>query len=136
MPSESYTIMGESGFTLLEILLTIIILSIALIPLMEMIPHALVLDKGIERETQAVFLAQQKLEEIKGKAIYDFSPDYSESATAFPSPHSAYKYTISDNLDTGIREIAVNVWYDEDDDNTIDENEAEVELNTKIAERD
>jgi len=128
--------MGENGFTLLEILLTIIILGMALIPLMEMIPQALVLDNKVERETQAVFLAQQKLEEIKGKAIYDFSPDYSESATAFPSPHSIFKYIVSDDQGAGIKEIAVNVWYDEDGDNTVDSDEDEVELNTKVAERD
>lgn len=127
---------GESGFTLLEILLTIIILSIALIPLMEMIPQALVLDKSIEWETQAAFLAQQKMEEIKGKAIYDYSPDYSESTTAFPSPHSAFKYTVSDDPDTGIREITVNVWYDKNGDDTVDDDEEEVILNTKIARRD
>lgn len=128
--------MGENGFTLLEVLLTIIILSMALIPLMEMLPQALVLDKKVERETQAVFLAQQKLEEIKGKAIYDFNPDYSESATAFPVPHSIFKYVVSDDQGTDVKEIAVNVWYDEDGDNIVDSDEEEVELNTKVAERD
>ena len=128
--------MGENGFTLLEILLTIIILSMALIPLMEMIPQALVLDKKVERETQAVFLAQQKLEEIKGKVIFDFCTDYSESATAFPSPHSTFKYIVSDDQGTDIKEIAVYVWYDEDGDNIVDSDEEEVELNTKVAERD
>ena len=127
--------MGENGFTLLEILLTIIILSMALIPLMEMLPQALVLDNKVERETQAVFLAQQKLEEVKGEAIYDFSPDYSMSATAFPSPHSTFKYIVSDDQEAGIKEIAVNVWYDEDGDNIVDSDEEEVELNTKVAER-
>jgi|GEM_PF-608195 len=126
----------RNGFTLLEILLTIVILSIALIPLMELLPGALVLDAQMERESKVAFLAQQKLEEVKSKATYDFDQDYSESATAFPSPDSTFKYTVSDDQGTEIKEIAVTVWYDKDGDNTVDEDEEGIELNTKVAKRD
>jgi prepilin-type N-terminal cleavage/methylation domain-containing protein len=124
-----------NGFTLLEILLTIVILGIALIPLMELLPRALVHDAQVERETKVAFLAQQKLEEVKSKAIYDFNQDYNESATAFPSPDSTFKYTVSDDQGSEIKEIAVNVWYDRNGDNDIDDDEEEIELNTKVAER-
>jgi prepilin-type N-terminal cleavage/methylation domain-containing protein len=126
----------KNGFTLLEIVLTIIILSIALIPLMELLPRAVVLDAQMEREAKMVFLAQQKLEEVKSKAIYDSSQDYNESSTAFPSPDSVFKYTVSDDQGTEIKEIAVNVWYDKDGDNSVDEDEEGIELNTKVAKRD
>ena len=127
--------MSEGGFTFLEVLATIVILSIALIALMEMLPNALVLDGRMERETKAIFLAQRKMEGVKGKIIYDFDPDYSESATAFPSPDATFKYTVSDDQGAEIKEIAVNVWYDKDGDDLIDDDEEAVELNTKIADR-
>jgi prepilin-type N-terminal cleavage/methylation domain-containing protein len=125
----------ENGFTILEILCTIAILSIVMIPLMKMLPDAMVLDAQMERETRVAFLAQQKIEEVKNKAIYDFSQDYSESATAFPSPDSDFKYTVSDDQGTAIKEIEVVVWYDKDGNGSVDADEEDIELNTKIAER-
>ena len=113
-----------------------VILSVALIPLMEMLPGALVLDAQMERQSKVAFLAQQKLEEVKGRAIYDFSQDYSESATAFPSPDSTFKYTVSDDQGSEIKEIVVKVWYDKDGDDTVDQGEEDIELNTKVAKRD
>ena len=126
----------ERGFTLLEILAAIVILSIALIPMMEMLPAALVLDSQLEQKTRVTFLAQRKLEEVKCKAIYDFSPDYSESATAFPSPDVSFKYVLTDDQGTEIKEISVVVWYDEDGNDTIDSDEESIELDTKVAKRD
>ena len=100
----------ESGYTLLEIIMAISILSIALIPLMEMLPQALLLDAQLERETKVAFLAQRRSEAAKSRAIYDFAQDYSESATAFPPPDSVFKYTVSDDQGAEIKEIAVTVW--------------------------
>lgn len=124
-----------NGFTILEVLFTIIILSIVLIPMMKMLPDALILDARMESETKVAFLAQRKMEEVKSKAVYDFSQDYTEFATAFPAPDSAFKYTVSDDQGSGIKEIAVVVWYDKDGDNSVDADEEDIELNTKIAER-
>jgi type II secretory pathway pseudopilin PulG len=125
----------ESGFTILEILFTVIIVGIALVPIMKLLPEALVLDAQMERETRVAFLAQLKIEEVKSEVIHDFTQDYTESATAFPSPDSDYKYTVSDDQGTGIKEIAVNIWYDKDGDSNIDADEEDIGLNTKIAER-
>jgi len=132
---EGINLALERGFTILEILFAIVILSIALIPLMKMLPEALILDAQMERETKVVFLAQRKMEEVKNKAIYDFSQDYAESATAFPSPDSTFKYTVSDDQGTGIKEITVNVWYDKNGNGSVDMDEEDIELNTKVAER-
>ena len=110
----------QDGYTLLEIIVAISILSIALIPLMEMLPSAMVLETQLERETKAAFLAQQKLEEVKGKALYNFDQDRSEAAAAFPSPDSHFKYTVSDDQGTEIKEIEVNVWHDENSNGKMD----------------
>ena len=126
----------EDGYTILEIVLTIAILSIALIPLMEMLPRALLLDDQLEQRARAAFLAQRKLEEVKGKAIYDFDQDYTESATAFAAPDAKFKYTVTDQEADGIKEVGVNVWYDTDSSGSAGDDEENVELNTKIARRD
>ena len=126
----------QSGYTLLEILMAISILSIVLIPLMEMLPRTLLLDARLERETKVAFLAQREVEEVKSRAIYDFSMDYSESATAFPAPDLSYKYTVSDDQGAEIKEIAVTVWYDEDNDDSVGGDEEQLVLYTKFAKRD
>ena len=126
----------ESGYTLLEIIMAISILSIALIPLMEMLPQALLLDAQLERETKIAFLAQRRSEAVKSRAIYDFAQDYTESATAFPLPDSAFKYTVSDDQGAEIKEIAVTVWYDGDGDDSVGEDEEQIILYTKFAKRD
>ena len=136
IPEKQNALSLADGYTLLEVLLAISIMSIALIPLMEMLPQALLLDAQLEREAKAAFLAQRKLEEVKSKAIYDFDQDYTESATAFPSPDSAFKYTVSDDQGAEIKEIAVNVWYDKDGNGSAGSDEEQIELNTKIAKRD
>ena len=126
----------ESGYTLLEILVAISILSIVLIPLMEMLPRTLLMSSQLERETKVAFLAQRKVEDVKCRAIYDFSVDYTESAAAFPAPDSSYKYTVSDDQGAEIKEIAVTVWYDEDNDNSVGGDEEQIVLYTKFAKRD
>ncbi len=126
----------ENGYTLLEIIMAISILSIALIPLMEMLPRALLLDAQLERETKIAFLAQRKSEAVKSRAIYAFDQDYSESAIAFLPPDSTFKYTVSDDQGVEIKEIAVTVWYDENGNDIADEDEEKITLYTKIAKRD
>lgn len=125
----------DDGYTLLEVIIAIAVLSIALIPLMEMLPRAFLLDRQLEREAKVAFLAQRKLEEAKSKIIYDFSQDYSETANAFPSPDSDYKYIVSDDLGTEIKEITIDAWYDGDGNGGIGSDEEHIELNTKVAKR-
>lgn len=137
---------NRPGFTYLEILATILIMTIALIPIMRIMPEGMKATKRVERLTQAGFLAQQKMENVR-RAIFD--PDYdfdninsSEGTTAFASPFGSYKYVVTDNQGAGIKELNVTVWFDENDNDIIDtyaapyqEDEVSVSLDTKIADR-
>jgi len=125
----------QNGFTLLELLLAIAILSIAIIPIMSIFPQVLLMSSKMERESRITFLAQKKLEEVKSQAISDFSQNYSSSATAFSGSDSMFKYVISDVVDNTIRSIRVTVWHDKDGSDTINGDEEWIELNTKVAER-
>ena len=135
MKQRMWSIAWEDGYTLLEIILTISILSIALIPLLEMLPRTLLLEDQLEQRARIAFLAQRKMEEVKSKVIYDFGQDYTELATAFPSPDSEFKYTVSDSQGLEMKEIAVRTWCDKDNNGSITEGEEYIELNTKIAKR-
>lgn len=132
---------NEDGFTILEILVSIAILSITIIPLVGLFSTAVVIHAQREQQTRTAFLAQLRLEEVKQKATYDFSTDYSIPETSggdpggFSAPDDKYKYTIIDDNDTDLREITIQVWYDENDDNTVDPDEQNVTLDTLVARR-
>ena len=153
---------GEAGFTMVEVLVALAILSITLIPLMGLFTMAPVLHAHREQKLRAGFLAQLRLEQVKNKIIEDFEYQYdsgsgdgynksSGDATDFDPPSgdpeeglfepsdAEYRYTIVDAILSGppplIRDITVTVWHDKDGDNTLDSDEQEVELVTRVARR-
>ena len=133
----------ESGFTMLEILASIAILSIVVIPLMGLMTSAPLLHAQREQQMRAAFLAQLRLEEVKQKITVYFDDDYTKSIvsatdfpdTDFPVSDGRFRYKITDNLGTDMKEITVTVWYDEDSDNVFDTGEQGIGLETKVARR-
>lgn len=127
--------MKRCGFTLIEVLASIALIAVALIPIMVIVPQMIENSLKSERLTKVIFLVENKTEEVKRDAIYDFSTSCDESVTAFTSPYGDYKYTVSDDEGTEIKVIQVQVWYDEDTDNILDSGEDSIVLDTKIADR-
>jgi len=130
--------MNEKGFTLLEVILSVAILSVALIPMMDLIPRTLTNSLKSERETKVAFLAEQKIEEVKSQAINNFGIDYTISPSspgyvAFANP--TYKYSVTDNAGASIKEIVVSVWYDADGGGSANGDEETIQLSTKVAKR-
>ena len=139
------------GFTYLEILATIIIMSIALIHIMRLMPEGIRATARVERLTKALFLAQRKMADIRSKIFgaddaYGFDKDYTQPATAFPSPDQTFKFTVSDSYVPGsgnnLKVLSVTVWFDENDNNAIDtysepyrEDEASVKFYTEFTDR-
>lgn len=119
---------SKKGLTLVEIILTVLIMSFGIVPIMDLAPTILRTSIGIEETTESIFLAIQKIEETRGKILHNFNKDYNESGTPFSSPHDKYKYAITDNLNPDIKTIEVNVWH-------IDKPDSKFILYTKIAER-
>ena len=127
--------MKRCGFTLIEILASILLIAVALIPIMIIVPQMIENSLNSERLTKVIFLAENKTEEVKRDAIYDFATSRDESATAFASPHGDYKYRVLDDEGTEIKVIQIQVWYDEDTDDILDSGEDSIVLDTKIADR-
>ena len=126
----------QNGFTMLEILASIALLSITIIPLLGLITSTLVSNAQREQQLRAAFLAQKRLEEVKDAVLSnDLVGDYNEVATAFPAPDSRYKYTVTVTDDSDIRNIAVRVWFDENGNDVRDGGEQEFGLRTRVARR-
>lgn len=127
--------MNKHGWTLIEVLLSIVLIAAALIPIMIITSQMIESSLKTERFTTVIFLGEQKMEEVKRDAITNFTDSRDASAAAFPSPYGDYKYTVSDDEGLSIKVMRVQSWYDEDGDNILDAAEESITFDTKIADR-
>ena len=63
-----------------------------------------------EQQTLAIFLARSKVEELRQNIIQKFGADYNAKG-AFNLPYQDFRYRISDNLDSTLKDISVEVWH-------------------------
>jgi len=127
--------MNKKSFTLIEVLASIVLIAGALIPLMVIVPQMIRNSLKSEQLTKVIFLAQDKVEEVKRDSIDNFSVSRDEAVTAFSSPYQSYKYTVTDDEGADIKVIQVQAWHDADSDNTLDSEEDSITINTKVADR-
>ena len=60
----------RKGFTLLETLVTIVLLTAGIVSILSMVSTAMFANTNVEKATIARYLAQEKMEEIKDAASY------------------------------------------------------------------
>jgi len=125
----------KQSFTLIEVLASITLTAVALVPIMVIVPQIIDNSLSSERITKVIFLGENKLEETKRDIINTFATSRDESATAFASPYGDYKYIVSDDEGTDIKVIQVQVWYDGDGDDILDSDEESITLDTKVTDR-
>jgi len=103
--------MAKKGLTLLEIILAIAIMAFAIVPIMNFAPSIMSNKEGVEQMTESLFLATQKMEEVRGFVMTDFAATRAESETAFTGDYSDYRYDVTDDLGAGIKAIRVRAWH-------------------------
>ncbi|MFH1836900.1 MAG: prepilin-type N-terminal cleavage/methylation domain-containing protein [Candidatus Omnitrophota bacterium] len=141
MNSELRTnIRTNKGFTLIEILATVAIIGIGIVPVMNILPEGMKSIRKVEYLTRSVMLAQQKMDEVRSLVLgtnagygYDKAGGYDDTGT-FTS-FTDYAYEVEDDQGADIRELSVTVWFDENGNSTLDAGEDSVKLDTKIAKR-
>lgn len=119
---------GQAGLSLLEVIAAVAIMTIVLVPTMNLSPMLLQTREKIEYRTKCIFLAQGKMEELKDKILLNFNQDYSEPAINFASPNEAYSYSVTDDNDPALKTIGVEVWHEEMP-------EDKIRLDTQVANR-
>lgn len=109
--SKSYLRL-KRGFTIIELIASLAILSIALLPLLNWLPISIQTQLKTERKTKAIFLAQGKLEELRTAIINNFDQDYNVlNPLAFNPPYQNFRYSITDDLDINLKTISVKAWH-------------------------
>ena len=101
----------DAGFTLIELIAALAILTIALLPLVNWLPLSIQTQIKAERKTKAIFLTQAKLEELRTAIINNFDKDYNQlNPLAFTPPYQNFRYSITDDLDANLKTISVKAW--------------------------
>lgn len=130
----------NTGFTFLEVIIAISVLIIGIIAVLQVFPLALNIEKLNQMETQAIFLAQEKIEE-KISGAYQGIQVTTETEDSLPSPFERFSretkivYVDSDladaTLDLGLKKIEVTVRWQ----SPLRLKEKSVNLTTLIAEK-
>ena len=101
----------KTGFTFLEILATLVILSVALIPILTWVPLGIQTKIKAEQKTVTIFLCQSITEDLHYKIINNFTANYNKNNLSFNSPYQDFRYTVTDNLNSNLKTISVQVWH-------------------------
>ena len=121
------------GFTLAEVLVASLLLTIVMVPILKGLTSAHTLDVKVERRMRSLTLAEAKLEDIKARSIYNYSIDFNDASSSL---EGAYLCRVVDSaVSSDLRTILLSVGYDENGNNLLDGDEVEVTLKTLLARR-
>ncbi|MCK5580670.1 MAG: prepilin-type N-terminal cleavage/methylation domain-containing protein [Candidatus Omnitrophica bacterium] len=71
----------QTGFTLLEVLITIVLLVVGLVSVLEVFSVGIFADADVENHTTALYLAQEKMEEVHSASSYAAIDDFASART-------------------------------------------------------
>jgi type IV pilus assembly protein PilV len=102
---------NNSGFTLMEVLVAMVILTVGLLGMAALIAGIINSNKLSNRISTATVLAQDKMEDIRRMKYLDVAPEPSSIITDYP----LYKRKVAVATLTGMKKITVTVYWDADD---------------------
>ncbi|HQP10032.1 MAG TPA: prepilin-type N-terminal cleavage/methylation domain-containing protein [Candidatus Omnitrophota bacterium] len=99
----------KKGFTLLEMLLTVLLLTVGMTSILHMVSRAIFADTNLENITTARYLGQEKMEEIKGAAAYDDIDSYASARAALTGAFSGFDRAVAVSGDP--KQVDVTVYW-------------------------
>lgn len=101
---------NEKGMTLVELMVAVVIISLALVSMLNMFDLGVTTTNRAYQETKAVELAQQKMEEVKYSL--NNSLPVTIGLASFEEPENQdYEYEVEISTVDGLKEIKVTVYY-------------------------
>jgi len=123
-------------FSLVEVLVASLLLTVAMVPILRGLTASHVLDRKVEYRTHSLVFAKAKLDWIKAESIYNFDADFAEDSSVI---EGEYLVSVDDDdvtpPDNDLREINVFVGYDSNHNQNLEDDEIEVSLRTMITRR-
>ena len=138
-------IKNKKGFSLIEIIVAVFILTIAFISVMYAFPLGLSINKGASNATIASYLAQEKIEELHSQGYENIATGTTETKHRLATSSTSYLYGfqrettvtyVDGNLaatstDAGLKEISTTVYYI----NAYSKEEKDYNITTLISQR-
>lgn len=123
----------SKAFTIAEVVMTSFIVVIVMVPILQALTSAHMLDVKIEHRTRSLQLADAKLEDIRARSVYSYDTDFDDSSS---SVDGLYLCKVVDSaVSTILRSVQVSVGYDRSNNGVLEDSEVEVTLDTLIAKR-
>ncbi len=123
----------KNGFTLIEILASVLLMTVVIVPFITFAANNLTVGMDIERKTRSNLLAEAEIEKIKNTLSKSFDTVF----TAWPSDlgnNYLASRTSTDVSDT-LKIIGVSVGYDDNKDGSLSADEIMTTLVTQYAKR-
>ncbi|MGB9857612.1 MAG: type IV pilus modification PilV family protein [Dictyoglomaceae bacterium] len=128
----------KKGFTFIEVLVSILLLSIVVTSFFMGISNILIEDELIKAESQATVLAEKKLEEYRTKILNNWTATFTLSGDFSQEGWTSFRYIIyTSNFSStnSLRKVKIFVWNDRNNNYTLDSLEAKSVLLTIISRR-
>lgn len=99
----------KKGFTLLEMLVTIVLLTAGIVSILRMMSMGMFADTDAENATIALYLAQEKMEEIKDASSYANIDTFAEAQTALTGDYADFDREVT--VSGGPKQVNVIVYW-------------------------
>ncbi len=123
----------QKGFTLVEVLASILLLAGCIIPLLLCTVDALQTSREIEQRVKSVLLAEREMEKIKGALRQSFETDFTSWPAELESRYLAGR--TANEASSTLKIAEVSVGYDVNSDGELAEDEIMVTLVTQNVKR-
>jgi hypothetical protein len=122
-------------FTLVEVLVASLLLTVAMVPILRALTASHMLDRKVEYKTHSLVFAKAELDWIKAESIYNFDTDFTKDSSVIEGD---YLVSVDDDdvpSEANLRQISVFVGYDRNYNQVLEDDEIEVALRSLITRR-
>ena len=125
----------KNGFTLVEILGSVLLMTVVIVPFITFAANNLTVGMDIERKTRSNLLAEAEIEKIKNTLSKSFETDFTAWSSDLGDSYLVSR-TSTDVSDTDtLKIIGVSVGYDDDKNGSLSADEIMTTLVTQYAKR-
>lgn len=120
----------RDGLTLTEVLVSLSLLSMAMVPILKALSQSHQTTAKLEHVNQSLVYAQSQLEELRAQGLNNYDSTWSQQNISYGQD---YYGTISDTgPGTDLRTVTVETGYDANGNRRLDSTEILIQLNTMI----
>lgn len=123
----------KKGFTFIEVIASVLLLAVIIVPFIQYAADNLTMSLEIERRVTSNLLAEVEMEKIKNVLRKSFETDFTAWSSSLGNNYFASR--TSTDVSSTLKIVEVSVGYDTDKNSSLGTDEITVTLTTKYAKR-